>query len=226
MLRGIYSCGERHGNGGSHTHEIVAENLRQRHDARLSPAGAAVRGPPPRRCTRAAAQPAGTLRRSSEAQLVIQARLLYTGCRSACNRPTIPMDCRRGGQCLLRPGWAERPALHAQRFLRAAARAAELQARGGGYRVRGQGGTHHHPCRRLRPSPSARDGTVSKPTARNIGRLRLANFARPETLRRVGHDAFSKGTIRRRPAPDSVRRSQQGLSGGLERAARSGNGRR
>ncbi len=81
----------------------------------------------------------------------------------------------------------------------------ELQSRGAGYRVRGQGGALTVPAN-AGPVTVAADGTLSTNGA-EIGRLQLARFARPETMRRVGSTLF-EGDAPEAPQPGSVRVEQ------------------
>ena len=81
----------------------------------------------------------------------------------------------------------------------------QLQTRGGGYPVLGQGNVLTVPAD-ASSITIAGDGTVSANGAA-IGRLRLASFANTESLQRVGPTLF-EGPAPQTPAPDSVRVEQ------------------
>jgi flagellar basal-body rod protein FlgF len=81
----------------------------------------------------------------------------------------------------------------------------ELRTRGGGYRVSGQGGALTIP-----PDAAAitvgTDGTLTA-NGTQIGRLQLANFEGPASLRRVGPTLF-EGDAPQAPPPNTVRVDQ------------------
>ena len=81
----------------------------------------------------------------------------------------------------------------------------ELQARGSGYRVRGQGAPLTLPTNAGRVAIAA-DGTVQANGA-VVGRLELASFAQPDSLRRVGPTLF-QGDNPQTPAPGAARVEQ------------------
>jgi flagellar basal body rod protein FlgG len=80
-----------------------------------------------------------------------------------------------------------------------------LQTRGGGYRVSGQGGALTIPPEATTISVAS-DGTITANGA-EVGRLQLADFERPETLRRVGATLF-EGDAPQAPPPHTVRIDQ------------------
>ena len=81
----------------------------------------------------------------------------------------------------------------------------ELQTRGGGYAVNGDSGPITVP-----PDAAAitvaTDGTVTA-NGNQVGHLQLANFANPQTLRRVGPTLF-EGDAPETPPPNSARIDQ------------------
>jgi flagellar basal-body rod protein FlgF len=81
----------------------------------------------------------------------------------------------------------------------------DLRTRGGGYAVTGDGGAITVPLDTAAITV-ATDGTVTA-NGNQVGHLRLANFANPQTLRRVGPTLF-EGDSPETPAPNSVRIDQ------------------
>ncbi|MEI7686820.1 MAG: flagellar hook basal-body protein, partial [Planctomycetota bacterium] len=81
----------------------------------------------------------------------------------------------------------------------------ELQARGSGYRVRGQGSQISLP-QNVSSIEVAADGTISANGA-PLGRLELASFAQTDSLQRVGPTLF-QGTAPQTPTPGSYRIEQ------------------
>jgi flagellar basal-body rod protein FlgF len=81
----------------------------------------------------------------------------------------------------------------------------ELRTRGGGYRVSGEGGAITIPPDAASLTVGS-DGTITANGAQ-VGRLRLATFAQPETLRRVGTTLF-QGDAPQTPLPDAVKIEQ------------------
>ncbi|MBI1832808.1 MAG: flagellar hook basal-body protein [Planctomycetes bacterium] len=87
----------------------------------------------------------------------------------------------------------------------------ELQGRGNGYRVSGQGGALAVPAG-TNTIEVAQDGTIKVNGNNVIGRLQLATFAQPNDLRRVGPTLF-EGDAPQTPPPGSAR-VQQGYREG------------
>lgn len=74
----------------------------------------------------------------------------------------------------------------------------ELRSRGGGYSLRGNGGPIRVPPDAAQITVSAEGGVFANGT--EIGRLRLATFERPETMRRVGATLFEADNPQTPPA--------------------------
>ena len=81
----------------------------------------------------------------------------------------------------------------------------QLQARGSGYRLRGSGGAINVPADATEISVNS-DGVVFA-KGNEIGRLQLAAFDRPETMRRVGTTLFAADSPKT-PPPGEVRVEQ------------------
>jgi flagellar basal body rod protein FlgG len=82
----------------------------------------------------------------------------------------------------------------------------KLVTRGGGYLVRGEGGGEITIPQGTSTITIGRDGTVSADGAQ-VGKLELASFAQPESMRRVGTTLF-EGDAPQPPAAGSVRVEQ------------------
>ena len=119
---------------------------------------------------------------------------------AADRKPFRPGHQRRR---ILRPRRLGRPGVHAQRRLRAE-RQGDLQNRAG-LRVQGQGGRINVPLDATRIEVTA-DGVVMADGA-EVGRLRLARFANPQALQRVGPTLF-EGPGASEPETGTVRVEQ------------------
>lgn len=197
MLRGIYSVANAMEIAGRN-HEILSENIVHaatpgyRRQGLLFDASSATPGEP----ANSAASGSNRAARNGRAFQYFEAGPLQ--------QTNNPLDVAVTGDAFFVVNGPDGP-LYTRNGAFIVDQNGSLRTRGGGYQVSGQGGPINLPAD-AGPITIGPDGSVSTNGAQ-VGQLRLARFAQPETLRRVGTTLF-EGDAPQTPPPGSVRVEQ------------------